>query len=79
MELQNFKIVLDKSLITAYNSGSRNTLVSHVSRREVLPASVPLHLPLLHTTRGKFRYCYILEGLKTKHTFNVIHVEFLCA
>ena len=33
MELQDFKIVLDKLLITAYNSGSRNTLVSHVSRR----------------------------------------------
>ena len=58
MELLDFKIVLAKSLIGTYNSRSRNTPVSHVSRREVLPASVSLHLPVLQTTRGKFRYCY---------------------
>ena len=58
MELLDFKIVLAKSLIGTYNSRSRNTSVSHVSRREVLPASAPLQLPVLQTTRGKCRYCY---------------------
>ena len=58
MELLDFKIVLAKSLIGTYNSHSRNTPVSHVSSREVLPASVPLHLPVLQTTKGKCRYCY---------------------
>ena len=38
----------------------------------------PLHLSVLQTTKGKCRHA-ILEGLKTKHTFNVIHVEFFCA
>ena len=47
-----------KSLIGAYNSRCRNTSITHQSRREVLPASVPLHLPVLQTTRGKCRYCY---------------------
>ena len=42
MELLDFKFFLAKSLIGTYNSCSRNTPVSHVSRREVLPASVPL-------------------------------------
>ena len=50
MELLDFKIVLAKSLIGTYNSYSRNAPVRHVSRREVLPASVPLHFPLLQTT-----------------------------
>ena len=58
VELLDFKIVLAKSLIGTCNSPSRNTSVSHVSRRDVLPASVPLHLPVLQTTRGKCRYCY---------------------
>ena len=49
MELLDFKIVL--ALIGTYNSRSRNTPASHVSRREVLSASVPLHLPVLQTTR----------------------------
>ena len=53
MELLEFKIVLARSLIGAYNSRSRNTPVSHLSRREVLPASVLLHLPVLQRTRGK--------------------------
>ena len=75
MELLYFKIVLAKSLIGTYNSRSRNTPVCHVSRREVLLASVPLHLPVLQTTIGKYRYCYT----GTKHRFNVIHVEFFCA
>ena len=58
MELLDFKIVLTKSLSGTYNSRNRNTPVSHVSRREILPASVALHLPVLETTRGKCRYCY---------------------
>ena len=47
MELLDFKIVLAKSLISTYNSRGQNTQVSHVSHQEVLPASVPLHLPVL--------------------------------
>ena len=58
MELLDFRTVLAKSLIGTYNSRSRNTPVSHMSCREVLPANVPLHLPALKTTRGKCRYCY---------------------
>ena len=58
MKLLDFKIVLAKLLIGMYNSHSRNTPVSHVSRREVLPASVLLPLPVLQTTRGKCRHCY---------------------
>ena len=77
MELLDFKIVLAKSLIGIYNSRSRNTPVSHVSYRKVLPASVPLHLPILQTTRGNVDTA-ILEELKTKRTFNVIHMEFFC-
>ena len=65
MELLDFKIVLAKSLIGTYNSPSRNTLVSHVSCRGVLPASAQLHLPALQTTREKCRYCYT-EGIKNK-------------
>ena len=58
IELLDFKIVLATSLIGTYNNSSRNTPVRYVSRREVLPASVPLHLPVLQTTRAKCRYCY---------------------
>ena len=58
MELLDFKMVLAKLLIGTYNSRSRNTPISHVSRREVLPASVPLHLQVLQTMRGKCRYFY---------------------
>ena len=58
MDLLDFKIVLAKSLIGSYNSRSRNTPASHVSRCEVLPASVPLHVPVHQTTRRKCRYCY---------------------
>ena len=54
----DFEIVLAKSLIGKYNSRSQNTSVSYESRGEVPPASVPLHLPVLQTTRGKCRYCY---------------------
>ena len=65
MELLDFEIVLAKLLIRTYNSRSRNTPVSHVSRQKVLPASVPLHLPALQTTRGKCRYCYT-GGIENK-------------
>ena len=40
------------------NSRSRNTPVSHASRWEVLPTSVPIHLPVLQKMREKCRYCY---------------------
>ena len=59
MELLDFKIVLAKLLIGTYKNRSRNTPVSHVSHREVLPASVPLLrlLVLQRRTRRKCRYC----------------------
>ena len=79
MKLLDFKIVLAKSLIGAYNSRSRNTPVSHVSHREVLPASVPLHLPVLQTTRGKCRYCYT-GGIENKTYIQCnTCVVFLCS
>ena len=65
MELLDFKIVLAKSLVGTYNSRSRNTPASHVSHQEVLPANVPLHLPVLQQTRGKCRYCYT-GGIENK-------------
>ena len=65
MKLLDFKIVLAKLLLGTCNNRSRNTPVSHVSHREVLPASVPLHLPVLQTTGGKRRYCYIV-GIENK-------------
>ena len=58
MELLDLKIVLAKSLAGTYNSRSWNTPASHASRRDVLPASIPLYLPVLQQTRGKCRYCY---------------------
>ena len=58
MELLDFKIVIMKSLIGAYNNRCWNTSVTHTSLLEVLPASVPLHLPVIQTTIGKYRYCY---------------------
>ena len=61
MELLDFKIVLANSLIGMYNIRSQNTPVSDVSRQEVLPASFPLHLPVLQ----KCRYCYT-RGIKNK-------------
>ena len=78
MELLDFKIVLAKLLVGTYNSRSRNTPASHVSRQEVLPANVPLHLPVLQQTRGKCRYCYtgVIEN-KTYIKCNTCGV-FLC-
>ena len=55
------KIVPAKSLIGTYNSRSRNTLVSHVSRR-VLLAGVPLHLPVVEENVDTAK----LDGLKKK-------------
>lgn len=57
MDLLDFKIVVAKYLIGSYNSRSRNAPSTHLSRREVLPASVPLHLPVIQAKRGKCRYC----------------------
>ena len=65
MEVLDFKIIQSKSFIGTYNSRSRNTTLSHVSRQEVLPASVPLHLPVFQTTSGKCRYCYT-GGIENK-------------
>ena len=65
MELLDFKIVVAKYLIGSYNSRSRNAPSTHISHREVLPASVPLHSPVLQTARGKCRYCYN-AGLENK-------------
>ena len=79
IDLLGFKIVLAISLIGTYNSRSQNTPVSHVSRREVPAASVPLHLPVLQTTIGKCRYCYTggIES-KTYIQFNTCGL-FLCS
>ena len=78
MELLDFKIVLEKSLIGTYNSRSRNTPVSHVSRREDFQLVFPLHFPVLQTTREKCRYCYTggIEN-KTYIPYNACGV-FLC-
>ena len=56
-ELVDLKLVLAKSLISTHNSRSRNTLVRHVSRREVLP--------VFQKTRGKCTHCYT-GGIKNK-------------
>ena len=65
MELLDFKIVLANSLIGTYDIRSRNTWVSHVPRREVLPASVALHVLVLRTTSFNCRYCYT-GGIENK-------------
>ena len=65
MELLDFKTVLAKSLIGTYNTRSRNKPISHVSPREILPASVPLRLPVLQTAREKCIYCYT-GGIENK-------------
>ena len=77
-QLLDFKTVLAKSLVGTYYSRSRNTPASHVSRREVLPASIPLLLQVLQQTRGKCRYCYT-GGIekKTYIKYNACGV-FLC-
>ena len=58
MELQHFKTALAKFLIEAYNSLCRNTLITHTSYLEVIPASVPFRLSVLQTTVGKYKHCY---------------------
>ena len=73
IELLDSKIVLVKSLNDTYNSWSRNTPVSYISRRELLPAIVPLHFPVLQTTNGNVDTA-ILERLRKKHKYNIIHV-----
>ena len=78
MELLDFKIVLAKSLVGTYNSCSRNTAASHVSCQEVLPASVPIHPPVLQQIRGKCRYCYT-RGIENKTYLKCNTCEvFLC-
>ena len=77
VELVDFKIVLAKSLIGTYNCRSWNTPASHVSRREVLPAVVPLQFSVLQTTKGKCRYCST-GGIEDKKSI-VIRLELSCA
>ena len=43
IQLLNCEIVLVKLMIATYSSCRQNTPVSHVSCREVLPSSVPIH------------------------------------
>ena len=74
----DFKIVLAKSLIGKYNSRSQNTPVSYESRGEV-PQLVSHCTSQFFKQREENVDTAILEGLKTKHTFNVIHMEFFCA
>ena len=42
-----------------------STSITHTSHWEVLPASVPLHLPIIQITRGKCRY-YYNAGIENK-------------
>ena len=59
MALLDFKVLVAKSLIGSYNSRQRIAQPTCVSRRSFLPADVPLHLPIILSTRGKCRYCYV--------------------
>ena len=59
-----------KSLIGAYNS--------HTSCRKVLLASVPLHLPVIQTTRSKCRCCYN-AGIENKTYMQCNNVEYFYA
>ena len=71
--LRSFFDRMDIPVVNSQSIG--NNRLKHVFRREVLPASVPQHLPVLQATKGNVDTA-ILEGLKTKHTLIVIHVEF---
>ena len=68
MELLDFKVLVAKSLIASYNSRQRIAPPTRVSRRSFLPADVPLHLPIIQSTRGKCRYCYV-SGTENKTSF----------
>ena len=65
MELLDFKIVIGKSLIGCYSSRARNVSQARCSKRSVLPAAVPLHLPVVLNTRSKCVYCSS-EGKENK-------------
>ena len=68
MELLDFKVLVAKSLIGSYNSRQRIAQLTCVSRRSFLPADVPLHLPIILSTRGKCRYCYV-SGTENETSF----------
>ena len=88
IELLHLKIYLAKLLICTCNGRSQNTSVSHMSRREVLPASVPIRLPVLQKVRETCRHCYTdrIEtktcipcntcGLDFETAFAKVHTEF---
>ena len=65
MDLLDYKIVVSKSMIGNYNSQSRNVTANQMGRRFILPAIVPLHLPVIKETRGKCVYCSA-EGIENK-------------
>ena len=65
MDLLDYKIVVSKSLIGNYNSQSRNVTANRMSRRYILPETVPLHLPVIKETRGKCAHCSA-EGIENK-------------
>ena len=62
------EVLVAKSLIGSYNSLQRIAPPTRVSQRSFLPADVPLHLPIIRSTRGKCRYCYV-SGTENKTSF----------
>ena len=40
-------------------SKKRNAPPTSISQRSVLLANVPLHLPIIQSTRGKCMFCYV--------------------
>ena len=71
MELLDIKVLVAKLLIGSYNSHQRIARLNRVSRRSFLPADVPLHLPIIQSTREKCRYCYV-SGTENKTSFQCI-------
>ena len=65
MELLDFKVLVAKSVIGSINSRQMIAPPTRVSRRSFLPADVPLYLPIIQSTRGKCRYCYV-SGTENK-------------
>ena len=65
VELLDFKQVVTKGLIGIYNTRSRNPPSINQSKRSFQPTPVPIHLPVVGSTRGKCEYCKN-EGTENK-------------
>ena len=57
VELLDFKQDVAKGLIGIYNTRSRNPPSIKQSKRSFQPKPVPIHLPVVGSTRGKCEYC----------------------